>query len=199
MQPAKINYKIYQGSTFQETLRWESEIKTYVPISAISKAAPCVVTTTSAHSVPTNWRVRITGAAGMKEINSATQEAYYLATAVTSNTITFNQVNSLGYTPYTSGGVVEYNTPVSLLGYTAQLQIRETIDSTTVIHEMTSAANGGITLSLTDKTIFLSIPASVTRNFSFDTAVYSLELTSSGGTVIPFMLGNMSLVREVTR
>ena len=37
MQPAKINYKIYQGSTFQETLRWESETKTYVPISAITK------------------------------------------------------------------------------------------------------------------------------------------------------------------
>lgn len=199
MQPAKINYKIYQGSTFQETLRWESEIKTYVPISAISKAAPCVVTTTTAHSIPINWRIRVVGAAGMKEINSLSQEAYYLATGVGTNTLTLNQVNSLSYTAYTSGGVVEYNTPVSLVGYTAQLQIRENIDSTTIIHEMTSATNGGIKLNLNDSTIFLSIPASVTRNFTFDTAVYSLELTSSGGTVIPFMSGNMSLVREVTR
>jgi hypothetical protein len=198
MQPAKINYKIYQGSTFQETLRWESETKTYVPISAITKDAPCVITT-SAHVIPLGWRVRVTNVAGMKEINSVGDDAYYLVTGKTSTTLSLNKVNSLGYTAYTSGGVVEYNTPVPLTGYTALMQIRETLESTTVIHQMTSAAGGGIQINTTDSTIFLTIPAAITTGFSFDSAVYSLELTNSSGVVTPFMAGNLTLVREVTR
>lgn len=198
MQPGKINYKVYQGSSFQEVLRWESETKVYAPISNISKAAPCVITTSAPHNVPLNWRVRVVGAGGMKEINSPNEDIYYLATAVTNNTITLNQINSLTYTAYTSGGVVQYNTPVSLTGYTAQMQIRESVDSSTVIHEMTST-NGGVVFNIADNTIFLNIPASVTRNFNFDTAVYSLELTNNSGTVIPFLVGNMTLIREVTR
>jgi hypothetical protein len=199
MQPAKINYKIYQGSTFQETLRWESETKVYVPISAITRSAPCVITTTSAHTIPVGWRVRVTNVAGMKEINTIGDEAYYLVTEKTSSNISLNKVNSLGYAAYTSGGVVEYNQPVPITGYTAQMQIRETIDSTTVIHQMTSAAGGGIIINALDSTIFLTIPASVTRNFTFDSAVYSLELTNASGVVTPFMAGNLTLVREVTR
>lgn len=198
MQPAKINYKIYQGSTFQETLRWESETKTYVPISAITRDAPCTITT-SAHTIPVGWRIRVANVAGMKEINTTSDDAYYLVTAKTSTTITLNKVNSLGYTAYTSGGVVEYNTPVPLTGYTALMQIRETLDSTTVIHQMTSAAGGGIIINTSDSTIFLTIPASITTNFTFDSAVYSLELTNSSGVVTPFMAGNLTLVREVTR
>ena len=199
MQPAKINYKIYQGSTFQETLRWESETKTYVPISAITKDAPCVITTTAAHTVPLGWRIRVTNVAGMKEINTTSDDAYYLVTAKTSTTIGLNKVNSLGYTTYTSGGVVEYNTPVPLTGYVAQMQIRESLDSTTVIHQMTSAAGGGIQINTSDSTIFLTIPAATTAAFTFDSAVYSLELTNSSGVVTPFLAGNLTLVREVTR
>ena len=83
MQPAKINYKIYQGSTFQETFRWESETKVYVPIQSITKAAPCVITTTTPHNLPVGWRFRVAGAGGMKEINSVGDDAYYLSTAYT--------------------------------------------------------------------------------------------------------------------
>lgn len=199
MQPAKINYKIYQGSTFQETLRWESETKVYAPISAITKDAPCVITTTSAHTVPLGWRVRVTNVAGMREINTIADDAYYLVTGITSTTVSLNKVNSLGYTAYTSGGVIEYNMPVPLAGYTAQMQIRESLDSDTVIHQMTSAAGDGIVINTSDSTIFLTIPASVTRDFNFDSAVYSLELTNSSGVVTPFMAGNLTLIREVTR
>ena len=35
--PIKLNFKVYQGSTFSETLRWESATRVYVPITNISK------------------------------------------------------------------------------------------------------------------------------------------------------------------
>lgn len=198
MQPAKINYKVYQGSTFQESYRWESETKVYVPISAISKAAPCVITTATNHVLPQGWRVRVTGAGGMKEINSV-GDTYHLATGVTSNTITLNQVNSLQYTAYTSGGVVEYNQPVPLASYQARMQIRETVDSTTAIYSTTSASGGGFVVDTELSTITLTIPATVTQTFEFSTAVYSIELYQPGGLVVPFLTGNLTLVPEVTR
>lgn len=196
-QPVKLNYKVYQGSTFQEIYRWESETKVYATISGISKAAPCVITTQSAHNLPTGWRFRVTGAGGMKEINTSA-DTYYLATAASGTTIEINSVNSLGYTTYTSGGVVEYNQPVDLTGFTARMQIRSEIESTTVIHSATTE-NGGIIINQGLKTIQLLIPAATTQNFTFDTAVYSVELVSSSQVVYPFIIGNLTLVKEVTR
>lgn len=196
MQPAKINYKIYQGSTFQETYRWESETKVYVPIQSIPKAAPCVITTTQAHNLPVGWRFRVVGAGGMKEINSQ-GDSYYLATSVTSTTIEANQINSLQYTQYTSGGVVEYNQPVPLAGYQARMQIRETVDSTTILHEATTA-NGQLAIDNTNKTISITLLGNITQAFDFTTAVYSLELYT-GNNVVTFAAGNITLIKEVTR
>ena len=199
-QPAKINYKVYQGSTFREVYRWESQTKVYVPISTISKSAPCVITTQTATDLPVGWRFRVTGAGGMKEINTVSEDSYYIATTinVAKTQVTINQVNSSGYTTYTSGGVLEYNDWVNLTGYNARMQIRETVDSSTTIYEATSAA-GQIVLDNTYKTITLTIPASVTQAFTFETAVYSVELFTVAGEVIPFIEGNLVLSKEITR
>ncbi|NDG64333.1 MAG: hypothetical protein EBY29_12860 [Planctomycetes bacterium] len=198
MEPAKINYKIYQGSTFTETLRWESQLKKYATISAITKAAPCVITTSAAHGVPLNWRIWVKGAGGMKDINSTDDDNYYIVTSKTSDTLTLQQVNSSGYAAYTAGGVVEYNTPIPLAGYVAQMQIRETLESNTVIAELTSA-NGGILIDVANNTIAINISSAITTNFTFDTAVYSCELTDSSSRVVPFLRGNVTLIKEVTR
>lgn len=199
MTPARINFKVYQGSTFQEVLRWESATKTYATISAISKSAPCVITVNSGQPTPpVNWRVRVTGVSGMKEINQLSDSDYYLTSAINSNNITVNTINSAVYTAYTSGGIMEWNTPVPLAGYTAKMQIRESVDSSTVILELTTA-NGGIVIDTTNYTISINMTSNQTAAFTFINAVYSLELTNVGGAVQTFVNGNLSLVPEVTR
>lgn len=197
MTPAKINYKIYQGSTFKEVYRWESQTKQYANITAITKAAPCVITA-PAHTIPQGWRVRVTGVSGMKEINMVAEDSYYIATSVATNQVTLNQINSSNYTTYTSGGVLEWNYPISLVGYTAKMQIRETVDSPTVILELTHL-NGGIILDTTNYTITVTMTSTQTAAFSFPTAVYSLELTDSSANVTTFIQGNLTLIAEVTR
>jgi len=191
--PTKINFKVYQGSTFRETLRWESSTKVYAAITNISKTAPVVITAAS-HGVPVGWRFKVTGALGMKEINS---DNYYIATASDTNTITVNSINALNYTSYTGSGVLEYNQPVDLAGYTARMQIRTKLDSDAVVHELTTE-NGGIVVNNSTKTIELSIPASTTETFNFTTGVYSIELVN-GSEVTPFANGSITLVKEVTR
>lgn len=192
--PIKLNLKIYQGSTFRKVLRWESATRVYAPITSIQKSAPVVVTAPN-HGVPVGWRARVVGAGGMKEINYS---EYTTVTATTTDTVVFNEINSLAYTTYTSGGVLEYNTPVNLSNYTARMQIRETVDSNTVIYELTTE-NSGIVFDNTLKTIALNIPASSTAQFDFELAVYNLELVYYNQDVIPFAGGSISLQREVTR
>ncbi len=191
--PIKLNLKIYQGSTFRQVLRWESATKVYVPITNISKSAPVVITAPN-HQIPLGWRARVTGAGGMKEINST---EYSTVTSKTADTVTFNQINSLGFTAYTTGGVLEYNTPVDLANYTARMQIREKLTSDTVVHTLTTE-NGGIVFDNTLKTITLLIPDEITATFDFTSAVYGLELLT-GNDVIPFAGGTIALQREVTR
>jgi len=195
-QPVKLNFKIYQGSTFQEVLRWESSTKVYVPITNITKSAPVIITAAN-HNIPIGWRARITNVSGMKEINCS-EEEYYQVTATTTDTATINSVNSLGYTQYTSGGVLEYNQPVDLAGYTARMHIREKLESTSIILQLTTE-NNRIVLDNIAKTITLKISATDTATLTVPQAVYNLELVSSTGIVTSLIAGNIQLLKEVTR
>ena len=194
-QPVKINYKVYQGSTFNEVLRCESSKKVYKPITNITQAAPVVVTSAS-HGVKDGQRIKITNVGGMTEINST--EIYNLATVLSTSTIEINNINSIGYKAYTTGGILEYNLPVDLTGCTARMQIRDKIDSTTFIKELTTE-NSGIIIDTATSKITMYISAVDTAAFTFGSAVYSLELVYLDGTVKPLANGTLTLVKEVTR
>lgn len=191
--PVKKNFKVYQGSTFNEILRWESSTKVYKNITTITKAAPMVVTAV-AHGLVAGWRCTVSNAGGMKEVNSL---GYIQATAVTTDTITFNAINAAGFTAYTSGGILEYNQPESLASYTARMQIRAKVSSTDVLLELTTL-NGRIVIDDATKIITINIPATTTETFTFKSAVYSLELIS-GATVLPLIYGSLTLDTEITR
>lgn len=193
--PAKLNLTIYQGSTFSEVFRWESPIKVYKTITNITQAAPAVITSTS-HGVPNGWRVKVTNVVGMKEINST--DTYRKATVLTTNTIELNDINAVGYTAYTSGGILEYNSPIDLSGYTARMQIRAKLEDTTTLLELTTA-NNRIALDNTNKTITLTVSATDTALITWTSGVYSLELVSAGGVVSTLISGNVTVKKEVTR
>lgn len=192
--PVKINFKIYQGKTFREVLRWESSTKVYVPITDISKSAPVVVTAPN-HLCPLGWRARVVGAGGMKEINSQDGQ-YYTVTSKTEDTVVFNSINSLQYGTYTSGGVLEYNQPVPLYGFSGKMQIRENIDGPVILE--LSSDNGQIVIDVLANTVTIQIPAEVTSTLNIKAGVYGLEL-SRGSEVVELATGNILLVREVTR
>lgn len=191
--PTKLGLKIYQGSTFTQVLRWESYTKIYKPITAITQAAPVVITAV-AHGLTVGWRVKLSNILGMKELNSS---EYYTATSMTTDTVTLNDVNSVGYTTYVSGGVLEYNEPESLAGCTARMHIRAKVGSTAILLELTTE-NGMIIINDTNKTITISIPAATTETLTFKSAVYSMEIVK-GLVVTPFIYGTITLDTEITR
>lgn len=194
MTPYKQNFKVYQGGTFSEIIRWESDIKNYKTISAIDKSAPVRLTVT-AHGIISGWRGWITNVKGMTEINS--EDTPVILTVVDPNTIIVNSINAVDYTAYSSGGILRINDPMPLIGYTARMQLRAKVSDSTVLYELTTE-NGGIIINDSTKTITITIPASVTAGFTFKSAVYSLELVS-GLTVYPILTGSISVEPEVTR
>ncbi len=71
-------------------------------ITAITKASPGQVTTSTAHGFTNGQVIYISGVAGMTEVNGLT----FTITSTGSNTFTIG-VNTSGYTTYTSGGTAK--------------------------------------------------------------------------------------------
>lgn len=87
---------------------------------------------------------------------------------------------------------------INLTGYSAVMQIRETKESETVIHELTSE-DGGITITPATGKLALFISAADTEDFDFGSAYYDLELDPGDGEKIRLIEGIVSLSKEVTR
>lgn len=190
---------IQQGKTFLKILRWESSPFIYKGVTAITKAAPAVVTATG-HGVPDGWRVAVVSVQGMKEINALSRPPrsteFHKATLVDVNTVSLNAVNSSEFSAYTSGGFLQYYTPVDLAGYSGEMQIREAPQSTTVLLLLT-VANGRVIIDNAAKTITLKILAVDTAAITFTTGVYEFEMLSPGGIVTQLLRGAITVEPEI--
>ncbi|MDA3807088.1 MAG: hypothetical protein PF440_04160 [Thiomicrorhabdus sp.] len=88
--------------------------------------------------------------------------------------------------------------PIDLTNITLQMQIREDVTSDTVILDLT--IEGHITkIDALNGDIRIEIPASVTQEFTFTTAVYDLEMHHFDGYVERILEGTLVLSLEVTR
>lgn len=196
------DFIVKQGSSWSRVLRWESPVVTYKAITAIPKSAPVSITSAT-HGVPEGWRVAVQSVQGMKQINALNDPLktsdYHQATVVDANTVTFNDTNALEYTAYTSGGVLVFNTPVDMAGFTARMQIKAKLADTTSILELTTDANDGIVIDNVVKTITITLAATQTAALTLKSMVYSLEMVSSGGVVTEILSGKLTLDKEVTR
>jgi hypothetical protein len=148
-----------------------------------------------------DWPVWIVGVLGMDQINHRADvlrnpSKAYFGYFVDSNTIRLN-VDSSRFVAYISGGELMYHPPVNLTGFTARMDIRESLDDVTVIHTLTTE-NAGIVLGGVAGTISLLIPAATTAGFDFTSAVYDLELDNAG-VVTRLISGAITLSKEVTR
>lgn len=200
---ATKDFVIEQGKTFQHVLRWEAPPYIYKPISGITQAAPAVVTAAT-HGVPNGWRVAIVSVKGMTAINAVNDppktSEYKRATVLTANTIELNDVNSADYKPYTSGGYVQYLTPVDMGGFTARMQIKDKVGGVVLAStEVGDTPLDTITITIDNvaKTISLLISAADTAALTWTKGVYELEMIN-GGVVTALLTGKITVTKEVT-
>lgn len=87
---------------------------------------------------------------------------------------------------------------VDLTGCTARMQIRPSINSSTVLLELTTV-NGRITLGGLTGSIRLNLSAAETAAINWDAAFYDLELVFPNGFVKRLLQGKVTISKEVTR
>lgn len=193
MKALRRNYKIYQGSTFRDILRFESSIKVSKAIQSIAKGGVTVIQAVQ-HGLVPGWRFKISGVTGMREINT---NNYLFATEVTENSIELADLDSSNYSQYVSGGFLKYNLPEDLTGATARMQIRPNKSSDVVLAELTTE-NNLIKIDITSGVVSLELPSVTTAAFSFKKAVYSLEIEIEG-IVTTVLTGSIRVEPEITR
>lgn len=87
--------------------------------------------------------------------------------------------------------------PMNLTGYSAAMQVRQTIDSSSPAVSLTNGS--GITLGGTAGTIRVVIAATATAALTDEQYVYDLELTSGSGITDRYLMGTFIVSGEVTR
>ena len=184
--------KIIKGSTYKDVLRWGSSKRKYVPITAIQNSAPCVITCPG-HGIPDGWGFQVESVKGMKELRALS----LVAEVVDADTIIAVNTNSLEFSTYVSGGVISYNEPVDLTGYSARMHIRESFPGP-IVASLTSD-DGSIVIDSANFTISRELSATISAAFQFKRGVYDLELYNSEGYVIKLDSGKVEIVDEVTR
>lgn len=183
------DFSVAAGETFLPKIRWGSDVIKGVPITAITKSAPVVVTAVG-HAVPAGWPVAVVSAVGMTEINSTRYPPrgndWHPATVKTADTIELNDINSADFTTYVSGGFLVYNVPVDLAGMTASMVIRDAPDTGAILVTLTHLT--GIDLDNVNKII---TPRLQTAGLTWTVGYYSLELTDLAGTVVEVLNGTI--------
>lgn len=87
---------------------------------------------------------------------------------------------------------------VNLTGYTARMQFRSSVNSSTILASATTE-DGRIVLGGAAGTIAITFDADDTAAFNFVSAVYDLELESAAGFVTRLLEGGVEVSKEVTR
>jgi hypothetical protein len=110
---------------------------------------------------------------------------------------TYNIVAEQGSTFTLQFTIDTDGTPWNLTSYTAAMQVRPFVESTTKIFDLTNGS--GITLGGVTGTVTVSISAQNMGNAPAGRHVYDLELTSSGNEVTKILAGTFVITPEVTR
>lgn len=193
--------EIHKGSTVTRIVRWAALPYVYTPITAITKAAPAVVTA-AGHGLKTGWPAAVVSPGGMRQIKAKrsppSESDMHRVTVVDANRVSFNDIDSTNFTTYTSGGSLVSYTPVDLAGYTARMMVRSTAEATgDPLLSLVSPTD--IVLDNTEHTITVTIDATTTAAITWEDGVYDLELVSATGVVTKVLSGNVTAINEVTR
>lgn len=136
-----MKLSIRKGSTFRWTLRPETAVQKYIPITAITMTETGVRLAVAAHGMVDGWRCRVSRCKGLTRLNTVDEDHprasdYFQATVIDADTVEINTQNTTGDKAYTGGGILQYGVPMDLTGCGVRAQIRPTENSSTVLLDL---------------------------------------------------------------
>lgn len=193
--------RIRRGETFTFSLRWESDVWAYAPITSIQRTAPVCITTTP-HDLPDGWSVAVIDARGMTELNAQNNPPLapdmHRASVVSSTVVEFNALSAASFGKHTANtGYLAWRVPRPLAGHLARMQIRERPGGP-VLFDLDSGALQGITLDDANKVIQVTLTAEQAESAASASGVHDLEIVSPGGIVTALIEGAVTFGAETT-
>ena len=185
-----------QGATYSKAVSWYGAGKICKLIESLTVGCPTIVNITS-HGIPSGGDIPVF----ISHVKGATR-ANHTKTPVAATFIDadsfYIDADTVAQTYTASTGLLTYFAPTDLTNYTARMTIKDEIGGT-IIDTLTSAGGELIITAALGK-VTITIAASVTATYTFDTAVYDLELVddSPEPVVTRIVEGEIELCKEVT-
>ncbi len=181
---------IERGKTFVFDVRWEVKPLVYKAITAIDLSHGAPRLTVQGHGLVSGWSAAVARVVGMKQINAEgtppKASDYRLVTVVDADTIEFNEMDATGFSPYVSGGFVQFYTPQDLAGYVGRFVVKDRIGGNVLLSSRVEDAPlnlATVSIDLAEKKIVITIDADDTEGLPFRDGVAELEMESSTGVV----------------
>jgi hypothetical protein len=192
VSPTQLDLTVVQGTTLFEQVYWGTEQKAYKTITSIDGTGTISkLTFSSTTGVPEGWSYIVKN----NSIVPSTEIQY--AKNVTSSTIDLvNYYPALFSAAPTGGwGYIEYNIPFSLVGATAQCDIRD--KNNTLLVSLTTA-NSGVIIDTTASRVTISTSATTTWTNDMLLA-YSIQVTLITGQILILCYGNITVIKDATQ
>ena len=201
---------ILQGSTFNVPVRWmDGDRIIRKPITGISIASGAPRLTVVGHGCPNGWPSAVTLVKGMTQINAKNADPkgndYRVTTVIDTDTLEYNAVspvddNGREWPAYTSGGFVQWFSPMDLTGKSASMVIYDKKGGTVLAS--TEAAHAPLdvitaTVDAVNKVIAYSIKSSDTAGFNWKKGVYEAEVYSTADDKQRIAEGEVTISREL--
>lgn len=205
MTPRKIT--VAAGHTFSFDLRWETAPIVRVPIKGITcPNGSALIETTVAHGVLDGWRCAIVNVQHPKQINASDpnkikDEEYYPAAVVSPTVVELNKLNIADLKPYTSGGFLQFNTPVDLTGIALRFRMYDRKGGKLLASNLIADAPLNILVATTDvaaRKSTMTFPSTATELLSGKAGWYDVEAASADATpvVTPLVYGEVVVEKE---
>lgn len=200
---------VIQGKTFSASFGWAKGSFIWKQISAISNTAPLTITAVG-HDLKDGWPFWVSGVKKPDCLNNwrntcpgeepADPGAPYIAEATSDDVLTLNSINGMALDAYTGDGVIKYYARADITGYEADMQVRSSTSSDTILFEATSTgATPAIIVNEISSTFELTIPADAFADAKFQNAVYEIEISAPGGEKYRLAFGQFALCRELVK
>lgn len=193
----KHNIVIKPGKTFRETFFYASDEPLYLPIEAISQAAPLQLSVPN-HNLPGDlWPITIESAKSPSELNLSCP---YFAKTIDANTLEIMGINASNWRSYNGGALLVYQNPIDLTGWAFRGQIRDKVGGNLLFSwHSDPAENPDGSIEVGTSRFTLNISPEQSANLSFTKAVYDIEAVTSSGDVYPVIdLSEIRLEGDVT-
>lgn len=180
---SRLRLTVRRGASADIPIRVESDTLQFAQITAMAKTAPLRVTAPG-HGLPPRWRAAVVGAGGMTELNVDWDHirASYLrpVSVIDANTVDFDGVCATSFRTYTSGGVLAFYAPKSLVAYTgARMDLKDMVGGEVEVSLSTAA--GTMEIDAYNNAVWIHLGESTLSGVPARDYVFDIELVRIGG------------------